>query len=167
VYGLRVRSVVLTAGGVTASESSQHLSVREPYLESMPENDPDDVMDAARERQHQRAEHTEDVLRDVDALVDAVERERKFPVSSEEVGRTYGDQESDLPNESESLGSALDRIAGRDEEYASVDEAREALLNEITGEAGGPEEYNDERALGDLDDATQEPRDEDEQPHHL
>lgn len=133
----------------------------------MPENDPDDVMEAARERQHERTEHTEDILSDVNALVDAVERERKFPVSSEEVSRTYGDRESDLPNESESLGTALDRIAGRDEQYESTDEAREALLNEITGEAGGPEEYNDERALGDLDDATQEPVDEDDQPHHL
>jgi hypothetical protein len=133
----------------------------------MPENDPDDVMDAARERQHERTQRTEDVLGDLDALVDAVGREHKFPVSSEEVHRTYADRESDLPNETESLGSALDRLAGRDERFASVDEAREAILNEITGEAAGSEEYNDERALGELDDASTEAVDEDEQPHHL
>jgi hypothetical protein len=128
----------------------------------MPENDPDDVMEAARERQHERAQHTEDILDDLDALL----REQKYPVTTEELARTYADQEIDVPNETESLGSALDRLAGRDEQFASVDEAREAIYGEITGEAAGDEEYNDERALGALDDATGEPVDEDDQPDH-
>jgi hypothetical protein len=47
------------------------------------------------------------------------------------------------------MGDVFDRLV--DERFDSPAEAREAILNELTGEAGGPAEYNDERALSDLD----------------
>jgi hypothetical protein len=77
--------------------------------------------------------------------------EHKYPATSEELAVEYGDQPLDLGNETESLGSVFDRLV--DERFESADEAREAVHNELTGDAAGPEEYNDERALGELDDA--------------
>ena len=50
--------------------------------------------------------------------------------------------------ETESLGSVIDRLV--DERYESPIEAREAILNELTGEEHGLEEYNDQRALDGL-----------------
>jgi hypothetical protein len=107
---------------------------------------PDDerAEDRARERQDERAEHVENILDEVET--DA--RERKYPVRSEELATDYADQPIDMPNETESMGSVFDRL---DEEYDSPEEIRESLHGELTGEAGGRGEYNEQRDLERLD----------------
>ncbi|MCU4801602.1 hypothetical protein OB920_14580 [Halobacteria archaeon HArc-gm2] len=114
--------------------------------------DPDHerVQDSANERRRDRTETVEDMLGDVGML-----EESKYPATSEELAVEYADQELDLVNETESLGSVFDRLV--DERFESPDEAREAVLNELTGEAAGDEEYNDERAVDALDDDEAEP----------
>ncbi len=103
--------------------------------------DPSRVQRQARERQRDRAESVEEMS----ARLDEVLGESTYPVSSEQLAVEYADQPMDLPNETESLGSVFDRIV--DEQFESPTEAREAVLNELTGETGGPAEYNDERPL--------------------
>ena len=112
-----------------------------------PRDDPDTerVQERAAERQHERASRAESIYERVDGLLG----EQKYPVTSEELAVTYANTTLDLANETESLGSVFDRLV--DERFESPAEAREAVVNELTGEAGGPEEYNDERALSDLD----------------
>ena len=110
----------------------------------MPSDDRTD--ERARDRQHECAEHVENILDAVETDV----RDRKYPVRSEELATEYADQPLDLPNETESVGSAFDRL---DEEYDTPREVRESLYDELSGEAGGPNEYNDERDLSALDDA--------------
>ena len=106
------------------------------------ERDLDSVDDRARERQRERSQRREEIL---GGMLD----ERKYPVTAEELAVEYADQTVDLPNETESLGSVFDRLV--DERFESPDEAREAILNELTGAAGGQSEYNDERALSEFD----------------
>ncbi|WP_231186199.1 hypothetical protein [Haladaptatus sp. DYF46] len=108
-------------------------------------HDAERVQDSARERQHERAERVEDVLGDAGRMLG----EHKYPTTSEELATEYGDQPLDLPNETETLGSVFDRIV--DERFESPEEAREAVYNEISGEAGGMAEYNEERELSELD----------------
>jgi len=115
----------------------------------MVDDQPDagDVSDRAQERRRERAESVERMSADLGAeFFD----EYKYPATSEELATEYGDEEIDLANETESVGDVFDRLV--DERYESADEVREAIYNELTGEASGPEEYNDERALSDLDD---------------
>ena len=102
--------------------------------------------DRARERQHERTEHVENILDEVET--DA--RDRKYPVRSEELATEYADQPIDMPNETESMGSVFRRL---DDEYDTPEEIREALHGELTGEAGEPNEYNAERDLTALDEA--------------
>ena len=109
------------------------------------EPDPDRVQDSAERRQHERAESVERMVSDAGDLLG----EHKYPTTSEELAVEYADQPLDLPNETETLGSVFDRLV--DERYESPDEAREALYGEITGDAGGFEEYNDQRDLESLD----------------
>jgi len=113
-----------------------------------PEREPDKgrVQERAQERQHERTEIVEDIVNRVDGLLG----ETKYPTTSEELAVEYADTEIELANETESLGSVFDRLV--DERFESPDEAREAVLNQLTGEAGGPSEYNDQRALSKLDD---------------
>ncbi len=108
--------------------------------------DPDRVQEAARERQRERTAHVESAMGDVGAMLG----EHKYPTTSEELAVEYADQELDLPNETETLGSVFDRLV--DERFESADEAREAVYDALTGPAAGPEEYNDERDLSRLDD---------------
>jgi hypothetical protein len=112
--------------------------------------DPERVQEHARERQHRHTETVEDMLGRVGLMA-----EEKYPVTGEELAVEYANETMDLPNETESLGSVFDRLV--DERFESPEEAREAITNELTGEAAGPDEYNDERALDQL-------ADEDEQP---
>jgi len=107
--------------------------------------DPERVQESAVERRRERTSVVEDELGRV-----GIFDETKYPVTSEELAVEYGDEVIDLPNETESLGSVFDRLV--DERFESPEEVREAIYNELTGEAAGPEEYNDERALGELDD---------------
>jgi hypothetical protein len=119
----------------------------------MPENDnrqdpdPERVQDQAIERQHEHTESVEDMLGRVGLL-----EEEKYPTTTEELAIEYGDQEIDLPNETESLGSVFDRLV--DERFESPDEAREAIYRAVTGEAAGPGEYNEQRAVDEIDERT-------------
>ena len=107
----------------------------------------DDRAETPRDRQRERAERVESILDEVETDV----RDRKYPVRSEELATEYADQPLDLPNETESVGSAFDRL---DEEYDTPEAVRESLYNELSGEAGGRNEYNDERDPSALDEAT-------------
>ena len=98
----------------------------------------------ARERQRERTETVEETLGQAGEMLG----EHKYPATSEELAAEYGDQPLDMMNETESLGSVFDRLV--DERFESADEAREAVYGEVTGEAGGPEEYNDQRDLDEL-----------------
>jgi hypothetical protein len=119
----------------------------------MPENDnrqdpdPERVQDQAIERQHEHTESVEDMLGRVGLL-----EEEKYPTTAEELAVEYGDQEIDLPNETESLGSVFDRLV--DERFESPDEAREAIYRAVTGEAAGPGEYNEQRAVDEINERT-------------
>ena len=109
--------------------------------------DPEREQRSARERQRERAESVEDMLGDAGRMLG----EHKYPASSEELAAEYGDQPLDLANETETLGSVFDRLV--DERFESAEEAREAVYGEITGEAGGTEEYNDQRDLESLEES--------------
>jgi hypothetical protein len=112
--------------------------------------DHDDVMEHARERSHDRSESVEDMLNRAAELLG----EQMYPVTSEELATEYADEAIDLPNETESLGSVVDRLV--DERFESRAEAREALFGELTGQAG-PEAEDDEQR--DLTDRDEEPQD--------
>ena len=115
----------------------------------MSQEDPDKerVQEHANERRRERTDHVEDALAGTDEMLG----EHKYPTTSEELATEYADQPIDLPNETETLGHVFDRLV--DERYESAEEAQEAIYNELTGEAGSPSEYNDERDLRSLDDA--------------
>ncbi|ELY67546.1 DUF5789 family protein [Natrinema versiforme] len=109
----------------------------------------DRVQDRAEQRKAERADHTESILEDVERHLGEME----YPITSEEIAAEYGNEPIDMPNETESLGSVFDRLAG--EQYDSPEEVREAVYGEITGEAGSPNEANAERDLDELDDEAQ------------
>ena len=115
----------------------------------------DSVTDRAESRKHARAENVEHVLDETEALL----RDQKFPVTTEELATQYADQPLDLTNETESLGSVFDRMTDY-EEFESSEEVREALYNELTGNADGQteNEYNDERDLENVAEAEDETR---------
>jgi len=113
--------------------------------------DPERVQERAVERCRERDETVEDELGRVGDMLG----EAKYPTTSEELAVEYGDQRIDLANETESLGSVFDRLV--DERFESPEEAREAITNELTGDAAGPDEYNDERPLDQLDDEDEQP----------
>ena len=113
--------------------------------------DPERVQERATERQHERVDHIEAALEGTPDLMS----EDKYPTTSEELATEYADEELDLVNDTESLGSVFDRLV--DERFESPQEAREAIYDELTGEAGGRAEYNDQRALEELDDAESDP----------
>lgn len=118
-----------------------------------------DPQESARERQRERAEHAESAAADEfgEMLSD-----HKFPTTSEEIAADYGDEPIDLPNETESVGSVFDRLEG--ERFESAREAQEVLYNELTGTEAGPEEYNDERDLSEVEEEIGR-EGEEEQPH--
>ncbi|MFB6204955.1 MAG: hypothetical protein ABEJ05_00280 [Haloglomus sp.] len=97
-------------------------------------------------------ERDRDLPERVEAILEAtacLDRDsHKYPMRREELAVEYADHELDLPNETESLGSVFDRLVDR--RYESPAEAREAVVNELTGEEAGLAEFNDERALAEL-----------------
>lgn len=115
----------------------------------MSDEDPERVQEHSVERKNDRAERVENILDETDALT----RDRKFPVTSEELATEYAGQERDLSNETESLGSVFDRLEDR-REFDSAEEVREAVYGELTGDAGGRTEsnveYNEERELQEI-----------------
>ncbi|WP_436930885.1 DUF5789 family protein [Halosimplex halobium] len=108
--------------------------------------DPERVQESAVDRRRERDEIVEDELGRVGEMLG----EAKYPTTSEELAVEYGDEQIDLANETESLGSVFDRLV--DERFESAAEAREAVYYELTGEAAGPEEYNEQRPVGPIDD---------------
>jgi len=110
-----------------------------------------DPSDRASERQHERAEHVERI---VDETLDGLE----YPTNPSEMKAAYSDRANELPNETESLGDVFDRLAP--DEYDTPQDAREAVLGEVTGEAGvehgDVDEYNPERELDALDETERE-----------
>ena len=87
-------------------------------------NDADDVEDAAAERQHERASTVEDVLSTVREDLGR----QSYPTTSEELSARYADRPLDTPNETESLGSAFDRL---DNSFEDAEEAYHALVTEF------------------------------------
>lgn len=110
----------------------------------------DSVEDRAEARKSERTDHVENILDETESLF----RDRKYPVRPEELATEYSNQPIDLANETESLGSVFDRMTDRDE-FDSSEEVREALYDELTGEAEGQSkgEYNDERDLREIAEA--------------
>jgi len=110
-----------------------------------------DPNEHASERKHERVEHVENIL---DDTIDGLE----YPTNTSEMKAAYSDRVNELPNETETLGDVFDRLAP--DEYDTAQDAREAVLGELTGEAGveqGDEnEYNPERELDAMDDAERE-----------
>ncbi len=109
------------------------------------EPDAERVQESANRRRHERTDTVEDVLGDVGLFA-----EEKYPTTSEELAVEYADQEIDLANETESLGSVFDRLV--DERFETPADAREAVLNELSGDAAGSEEYSDGRDLRTFED---------------
>ncbi|ELY47381.1 DUF5789 family protein [Natronorubrum sulfidifaciens] len=109
----------------------------------------DRAQDRAERRQSQRAETTETILEDIERHLGALE----YPATSEELAAEYANESIDLPNETESLGSVFDRLAG--EQFDSVEAVREAVYGELTGQAGSPNEANPERDLASLEEEHQ------------
>ncbi|SEH16150.1 hypothetical protein SAMN04487967_2464 [Natronorubrum sediminis] len=109
----------------------------------------DRAQDRAESRKSERADNAESILESVERDLGSLE----YPVSSEELAAEYATDPIDMPNETESLGSVFDRLAG--EQYDSPEEVREAVHGEVTGEAGSPNEANPERDLSSLDEETQ------------
>lgn len=116
----------------------------------MTEPDPDRAQDRAERRQHERTERVEDIVAHAGGLLG----EHEYPTSSEELAADYADEPLDLPNETESLGSVFDRLT--DERFETETEAREALYHELTGTAGPDAEYDEGRAIEDLDEQAQD-----------
>lgn len=92
----------------------------------------DSGSDAASERSRQRKDDREASIED--ALADAREHlgEQRYPASSEELAAAYADGPIDLPNETESLASAFDRM---DDQFRNAEDAHRALLSEFEGGA--------------------------------
>lgn len=118
------------------------------------EPDRDRAQDSIGDRKASRAETTESILENVEEHLGELE----YPITSEEIASEYGGGPMELPNETESLGSVFDRLAG--EEFDSAEEAREAVYGEITGQAGDMHEANPERDLEKLEEQSQNPVDE-------
>jgi hypothetical protein len=107
------------------------------------------VQRGAKARQDERSDHVEHIVREATESMGDL----SFPVSTEEIQAEYGDEPLSLPNETENLADALDRIQ-QDGEYESVREVREALFHELTGEADDTDaEYNVERELEEVAEA--------------
>lgn len=88
--------------------------------------DPSDVEDESIRRKNDRESSIEDVL----ASVRTDLGDRSYPTTSEDLAATYADGPIDLPNETESLDSAFDRM---DDQFEDADEAYRALLSEFEG----------------------------------
>ncbi|WP_224270079.1 hypothetical protein [Haloprofundus salinisoli] len=112
-----------------------------------PQTDPshESVIESSRQRKDERADTVENIMAEVDRHLEG----QKFPVRGEEIAEMYGQEGTDLANETESMGSVFDRLE-QDEEYESAQEVREAVYGELTGEAGGENEYNTDRDLQEI-----------------
>ena len=101
-----------------------------------------DPQDPSAGRQRSHAESVERILREVDAEMD----EHAYPVRREDLAAYYGDATLDLPNETESLGDAFDRLS--ETEYETAREIKRAVVGavadneEVTAESFDLEEFD-------------------------
>lgn len=105
-----------------------------------------DHIDEMAEQERHRTERVEEELREeLEGM--------SYPVETSEVQAAYAEDRIDVPNETEALGSAFDRLT--DTTYETEQEVREAVMGELTGQAGEErddrDEYNQERDLEELD----------------
>lgn len=84
----------------------------------------DSVQDAAERRQHERTESVEDTLQAVREDLGS----HKYPVRSEELAAYYADSLDELPNETEDLSAAFDRL---DMSFEDPEDAYRALVSEF------------------------------------
>ncbi|MFB6120124.1 MAG: hypothetical protein ABEJ68_03295 [Halobacteriaceae archaeon] len=108
-------------------------------------SDESDPQTEATRSRRERDEHVRAILDQTESML---EEAHKYPIRGEELATEYADQELDLPNETEWLGDVFDRLSDR--YYEDPTEAREAVLNELTGEADDEREFNDQRELSEL-----------------
>lgn len=103
------------------------------------------------QRERDRTERIEEELREE---LDG----QQYPTNTAELSREYAQTVVHLPRDTESLGDVFDRLAP--DEYDSPQEAREAVLGELTGtagfERGDDSEYNPERELDALEETERE-----------
>jgi hypothetical protein len=95
----------------------------------------EDVPGRAAARQRERAERVERLLDEVEARID----DHKFPTRAEELAAVYRADPIELPNETESVASVLDRLDDRLEAPAEV---RAAVARAV----GGVDRWADESA---------------------
>lgn len=92
------------------------------------ERDERDIEDARR-RAFERARNVERIVEGIGSVTDDL----KYPVRSEEIAAEYADQADDLPNETEDLATAIDRLE-TDRAFDSPEALHEAIVDELTGE---------------------------------
>jgi hypothetical protein len=101
--------------------------------------------------EHERdlAEHVEGTLRAMETAI----RGSRYPTNASSLKAAYSTARDEVPNETESLADVFDRLVP--EEYDTAEDAREAILGELTGRAGEEHgdfaEYNLERELDAMD----------------
>jgi hypothetical protein len=86
----------------------------------------EDVPGRAAARQRERARRVERLLDEVEARVD----DHKFPTRAEELAAVYRADPIELPNETESVASVLDRL---DERLEAPAEVRAAVARAVEG----------------------------------
>ena len=93
---------------------------------------------SARERQHERAKHVEQVL-------DAVEQGvGGYPANTDDLAAQYRGSAVDVVNETESFADAFDRLADEYDAFADPEEARAALTAELSRDERFDEAFTDE-----------------------
>ncbi|MFB6268634.1 MAG: hypothetical protein ABEH83_01725 [Halobacterium sp.] len=101
------------------------------------------------EHERELAEHVEGTLTAMEAAV----RGSSYPTNASSLKAAYSTARNEVPNETESLADVFDRLVP--EHYDTPEDAREAILGELTGRAGFEHgdlsEYNMERELDAMD----------------
>jgi hypothetical protein len=99
--------------------------------------------------ERERAEHVEGTLEAMEAAVQG----SSYPTDASSLQAEYATARDEVTNETEALGDVFDRMVP--EEYDTPEDAREAVLGELTGRAGFEHgdlaEYNPERELDAMD----------------
>lgn len=99
----------------------------------------DDPTRSARERTHERAASVESIL----AAIEPDAAAEAYPANSDELVAWYRATELELPNETESMADAFDRIAETTDEFADPEAAREALTAELRRDERFDEAFTD------------------------
>ncbi|MCG1004504.1 MULTISPECIES: hypothetical protein [Halobacterium] len=101
------------------------------------------------EHERPQAEHVEETLTAMEAAVQG----SSYPTNASDLRAAYATERDEVVNETEALADVFDRLVP--EEYDTPEDAREAILGELTGRAGIERgdlaEYNPERELDAMD----------------